>query len=145
MAKSNSAIRAWYRAQRAAGNKWLGECLMAARTALGATAVYPNAAAGWSGVKHKGSGSVEDAPSGVYVWWTGGSDKLGHVAFKTGNASDGSTQVWCNVDWGTNPGRIQCVKLSALEAACPDLKRAGWSYDCDNVLPSDSPYLRLEH
>lgn len=143
MGRSTDEIGRAYKAAKAAFRRFPGQCLVLARTMLGLEyGVYPDAAAAWAKTEHRIPGTnFEKAPAGSYIYYTGGSNGHGHIAWVSKPDGDGHPMVWTNCDWPSSAGTgaVGHVRLSVMEAHYSNLKRAGIAWDCDGVAASNAP------
>ncbi|HWW95516.1 MAG TPA: transglycosylase SLT domain-containing protein [Vicinamibacteria bacterium] len=96
-------------------------CLVFVRTMFDVGPMYPTAASAWIGAQYKHVGDT-NPPSGVPVWWSGGSSGAGHVALSIGNGKIVSSDI--------AGGRVGLVPLAKIHDAW-GLNYLGWSEDID--------------
>jgi hypothetical protein len=99
-----------------------GECLMRVHDCYGIGALFPSAAAGWTGARMKHpTADPAVIPRGYPVWWTGGSHGFGHVAIAAGNGMCWSSDI-------RRIGFFDLVPIDEIHAKW-GLTLVGWTED----------------
>lgn len=123
--RTGAEAAGWARSQADRSIYWgPGVCLKFARNAYPVDAYNPTAARAWYAAHFK-HGTTSTPPTGVPVWWTGGSHGAGHVAPSDGYGYCLSTDI-------LRSGRVNRVPISLIAHAW-GLTYRGWTEDINGV------------